>query len=227
MRKAVSTLLRQFINLTFDYACSLGPLIDEHDEGWAVVEGRNVPKKNALKIFYQYTRWCWVFLALTSLVVQATRTVNISEMHQTILDKGELAITLAFDIEIIIRLLAELPDWRAFFAHGNNWLDLVLAIGSSIIQIPTIHQSPVYPWLTIFQLARFYRVILEFPRMKPLMVSFYFPTDLLAHIKNDFALAGSVWKHVRLGKHVAFPVTGQFHCSAGGYPALTRGHRGD
>jgi voltage-dependent calcium channel len=146
--------------------------MDEQDEGWAM-DGRLVSTNNGLKVIYQYTRWCWVFLALASLVVQATRTVDISDLHQTILDKGELAITTLFDIEIIIRILAELPDWRGFFAHGNNWLDLILAIGSTIIQIPAIHQSEVYPWLTIFQLARFYRVILEVPRMRPLLVCFH------------------------------------------------------
>lgn len=146
-------------------------MVDEQDEGWAVVDGRHVSTtSNGIKIFYQYTRWCWVFLALASLAVQATRTADVSEMHETILDNGELAITLAFDIEIIVRILAELPAWRGFFMHGNNWLDLILAIGSSVIQIPVIHQSAVYPWLTIFQLARFYRVILEVPRMRPLMV---------------------------------------------------------
>ena len=146
--------------------------MDEQDEGWAVADGRHVTKNNSIKVFYQYTRWCWVSLALASLVVQATRTVDISEMHQTILDQGELVITLAFDLEIIVRILAELPDWRGFFVYGHNWLDLVLAIGCSIIQMPAIHRSQAYPWLTAFQLARFYRVILEVPRMRPLMVGF-------------------------------------------------------
>lgn len=142
--------------------------MDEQDEGWAV--GRQVSKNNWLKIFYQYIRWCWVFLALASLVLQATRTAEVSATHQAILDTGEFAITLAFDLEIVIRFLAELPDWRAFFHHGHNWLDLILVIGSSIIQIPAIRGSEVYVWFTAFQLARFYRVILEVPRMKPLMV---------------------------------------------------------
>lgn len=79
-------------------------------------------------------------------------------------------LTIVFDVEIFIRILAHLPDWRSFFYHGQNWLDLVLAIGSTIIQIPVIHNSTAYPWLTIFQLMRFYRVILEIPRMKPLLV---------------------------------------------------------
>jgi hypothetical protein len=49
----------------------------------------------------------------------------------------------------------------------------VLAIGSTIVLIPVIHNSPAYPWLTIFQLAQFYHVILEIPRMKPLLLSVF------------------------------------------------------
>lgn len=144
--------------------------MDDQDGSWAVVEGRQVYKNNWLKTSYQYVRWCWVFLALASLVLQATRTAEVSTTHQEILDGGEFAITIAFDLEIIIRFLAELPHWRGFFQQGHNWLDLILVIGSTIIQIPVIHASESYPWFTAFQLARFYRVILEVPRMKPLMV---------------------------------------------------------
>ena len=123
-----------------------------------------------MKEIYENIRWCWVALALASLVLQATRNVDVGPTHKEILDKGELALTLVFDIEIFVRIAAYLPNYRGFFARGQNWLDLILAIGSSIIQIPVVHSSPAYPWLTIFQLARFYRVILEIPRMKPLLV---------------------------------------------------------
>ncbi len=112
-----------------------------------------------------------MLLALVSLALQATRTVDVSEMHELVMYYGELGITFAFDAEIILRVLAALPDWRDFFKHAQNNLDLFLAIGSSIIQIPVIHNSDVYPWLTILQLMRFYRVILEVPRMRPLLVS--------------------------------------------------------
>lgn len=152
-------------------AAPLGPVVEEREEGW--VDGKHVSQNNWLKSFYTHTRWCWVFLALASLVVQATASSDMSDMHQQILDKSELVLTVAFDIEIIIRIVAELPAWRRFFQHGNNWLDLVLAVGSSVIQIPAIHNSELYPWLTIFQLGRFYRVILEVPRMKPLMLTVF------------------------------------------------------
>jgi hypothetical protein len=146
--------------------------LEEKDDGWSIVDGRPVSKYNWFKAAYEPLRWFFVLLALTSVVAQATRTVDSSPTHESILFTTELAITVAFDVEIVIRVLAELPNWRAFFNYGNNRLDLVLAVGSSIIQIPVIRRSSLYPWFTIFQLARFYRVILEFPRMRLLLVRF-------------------------------------------------------
>lgn len=83
----------------------------------------------------------------------------------------ELAFTLAFDVEMIIRMFAYFPDWRAFVSEPRNMFDLFLAVTTSIIQIPAIADDPVYRWLTIFQLARWYRFVLVFPRMRPLLVS--------------------------------------------------------
>ncbi|KAI0776961.1 Ion transport protein-domain-containing protein [Trametes elegans] len=154
-------------------AAPLAPVVDESEEGWSMVDGRRVAGRNRIRDIYENIRWCWVAFALLSVILQATRTVDMSDMHEEILDKGELALTITFDIEIVIRILAYLPDWRKFFYRGQNVLDLILAIGSSIIQIPAIHNSSVYPWLTIFQLMRFYRLILEIPRMKPLLLAVF------------------------------------------------------
>ncbi|KAF6754799.1 high-affinity cell membrane calcium channel [Ephemerocybe angulata] len=150
------------------------PLIEsDGDDGWAVIEGRKSAGSNIVKRLYGYTKWCWVLLALASLALQASRTVDMSENQKLMLFWGELVITFAFDLEIVLRVLATLPDWRTFFQHGNNWLDLFLAIVCSIIQIPVIQASALYPWFTIFQLARFYRVILVVPRMKPLLLAVF------------------------------------------------------
>ncbi|KAI0740154.1 Ion transport protein-domain-containing protein [Earliella scabrosa] len=154
-------------------AAPLVPVVDEQEEGWSMVDGRRVTRRNPIATIYENIRWCWVAFALASVILQATRTVDISPMHEEIIDKGELALTVLFDVEIVIRVLAYLPDWRRFFYRGQNVLDLFLAIGSSVIQIPAVHDSSVYPWLTIFQLMRFYRVILEIPRMKPLLLAVF------------------------------------------------------
>ncbi|TFK38523.1 high-affinity cell membrane calcium channel [Crucibulum laeve] len=155
-------------------AAPLIPMDENEEDGWAIVDGRLASSRNNLaKVIYDHTRWCWVILALASLSLQATRTVDISETHELLLYYGELGITVAFDFEIGLRVLATLPKWRSFFQHGNNWLDTILAIGSTIIQVPVIRKSSMYPWFTIFQLARFYRVILEVPRMKPLLLAVF------------------------------------------------------
>ena len=58
-----------------------------------------------MRQLYESIRWCWVALALASLVLQATRGVNISPTHAQILNVGELVFTIAFDIEIVVRFI--------------------------------------------------------------------------------------------------------------------------
>ena len=144
-------------------------VMDEQDDEYSKIS-RGIIKRNWAYTVVSYTEWCWILLALASIVLQATRTSEMSSWQETLLYYGELGITFAFDVEILLRIFASLPDWRDFFLHGKNVLDLVLAVGSSVIQLPAIHSSAVYPWLTVFQLARFYRVILVWPNMKPMMV---------------------------------------------------------
>ncbi|KAL0066269.1 calcium channel protein [Marasmius tenuissimus] len=152
-------------------AAALAPLPEDQEEAWP--DTQNAKKKNWLKTAYDYSKWFWVLLALTSLVLQATRTSDSTDMHEKLMSWGEFVITMLFDVEIVWRFLASLPDWRIFFTRAQNWLDLALAIGSSVIQIPAIKNSELYPWFTIFQLARFYRVILVVPRMKPLLLAVF------------------------------------------------------
>jgi len=152
------------------------PNNDDQNEEWDThspvhsLNNQNNHPNNWAKIIYFHTQWCWVLLALASLALQASRQVDTSPTHEDIMYFGELGITFAFDVEIIIRALADLPNWRLFWMQGKNVLDLALAISCSVIQIPAVRNSNVYEWFTILQLARFYRVILEIPRMKPLLV---------------------------------------------------------
>ena len=157
-------------------ARSIQLLVDEQDESsWAARNNTccRPARWNTVWEIYESIRWCWVTLALASLVLQATRDVNIGPTHKQILDIGELVLTIAFDVEIEIRLVVHLPDWRGFFVQGTNYLDLILATGSTAIQLPVVHRSSAYPWLTVFQLARFYHVILEIPCMRPLLMSVF------------------------------------------------------
>ncbi|WVO19052.1 uncharacterized protein IAS62_000328 [Cryptococcus decagattii] len=103
---------------------------------WAAEDEKT--KVNRLLAFYQKTEIFWVILIVADLVTQGTKTSSSSESMLRLLDHLELAFTLAFDLEIIIRFLAYLPDWRSFFYRKRNRFDLFLAIACSIIQIPVI-----------------------------------------------------------------------------------------
>ena len=149
----------------------MGPILSDKDEDdWDPPTASQASGPSLIRRWYDRSKWVWVLFALCSVVLQATRSADSSPDHLQLLTYGELALTILFDIDITWRFSGYLPRWRSFFDHGNNWLDLLLAIGCTIIQIPAIRDSAVYPWLTIFQLARFYRVILEVPRMRPLLV---------------------------------------------------------
>ncbi|GAA5821176.1 hypothetical protein JCM11251_004500 [Rhodosporidiobolus azoricus] len=119
---------------------------------------------------YEKTSFVWVFAALASVAIEGASEFGLSPDLSRTFALVELGLTLAFVIEIALRLFASLPDWRSFLNNRPNCVDLSLAIMTSVILIPPIHDSRAYPWLIVFQLARFYRVILFIPRMRRLLV---------------------------------------------------------
>lgn len=50
-------------------------------------------------------------------------------------------------------------------------VDLFLAIATLVIQIPPIHNSRAYVYLTVFQVLRIYRPIVYVERLRSLIVS--------------------------------------------------------
>lgn len=115
-------------------------------------------KKSRLKALYDKTHLFWVLVIAYSLIVQTLREANMSKDTELFIMNSESCVTLLLLVEIILRFLC---DWRNFFRGKRNWVDLFLAIVTSITQIPPIRNSPqVYAWLTTFQIARIYRVVL-------------------------------------------------------------------
>lgn len=123
-----------------------------------------------VRLGYRKTRLVWVALILVSICFQANRSFNMSEHADRLADWMEFAITLALDAEILIRIFTYLPDWRQFFSGNSNRVDLLLAVVTTILILPGIFETSAYAWLTIFQIARFYRVILAIPRTRRLLV---------------------------------------------------------
>ncbi|KAL8283193.1 hypothetical protein RQP46_005971 [Phenoliferia psychrophenolica] len=122
-----------------------------------------------LRKAYKATRLIWVAAIVADIGFQASRRFDMTAGQDTMLRNVELYFTLAFDVEVLIRAVAALPEWRTLW-EPENAADIALAILTSVIQIPVIRDSDAYPWLTVFQILRFYRVILAIPRMRRLLV---------------------------------------------------------
>lgn len=142
----------------------------EQDESAATQRRRRVA--NVFKRFWGYTKWFWLALIVADLGVQASQASYHRSAANDRLSTAELYLTIAFDVEIVMRFFSYLldNDWRGFLVNKRNRFDLFLAVITTVIQAPPIKHSPVFPWLTVFQLARFYRVIAAVPRMEALLV---------------------------------------------------------
>lgn len=120
----------------------------------------------------RYTQYFWLALIVLSVGVQGSQASYEFPSQREWREQIERYLVVAFDVEIIIRFVFDMMDagFWSFFDRKRNALDLLIAVITTIIQIPGVQNSGWYPWLTFFQLLRFYRVIAAIPRMKSLLL---------------------------------------------------------
>ncbi|CUM67862.1 uncharacterized protein PRCAT00005571001 [Priceomyces carsonii] len=127
-------------------------------------ESVNFFKKHnfGLRLYYKFEA-IFVVVIFFDLFIQCFRKYDMSKHRGDLLYKLEAAITLVLLVEIILRLLLHFPNWRLFFYSKRNNFDLFLAVTTSVIIIPLVKRrlGHGYYWLTVFQLLRFYRVVLS------------------------------------------------------------------
>ena len=115
-------------------------------------------KRSHLKRIFEKTHVLWILMIVYDLIVQALRSATMSDDRENFINDSETVVTCALLIEIILRFLC---DWRHFFRGKRNVFDLLLAIVTMAMQIPTVRSSgQAYAWLSAFQIARIYRVVL-------------------------------------------------------------------
>ena len=121
-------------------------------------------EKQWLRFYYKF-EFLFIACIAVNMFVQCFRSYDMSEDTRFILSRFEVAFTIVFMAEIIVRFLVHLPHWKLFFAFKRNWVDLILALGSVIIAIGPVKRKlgHAYFWLTVFQILRFYRVVLATP----------------------------------------------------------------
>lgn len=115
-------------------------------------------KRTRLKKYFDKTHVFWVLVIVYDLVVQSLRSATQSETREHFIMNSETVVTFLLLLEIVLRFLC---DWRNFFRVKRNIFDLLLAIVTTVMQIPVIRNSGMpYAWLTAFQIVRIYRVVL-------------------------------------------------------------------
>lgn len=126
---------------------------------------------SSLKRLYDKTKWVWVFVIAFGLVSQMMRSSVMSPFRRSFIDRTETTVTFVLCLEILLRLVV---DWRHFFRSKRNVVDLLIAIITTVIQLPVVKNAyggKAYAWLTIFQIVRVYRVVLAVPMTRDLIVS--------------------------------------------------------
>lgn len=162
---AVITSSFQIIREESKASAFTGEQIDEE-------EIENLPKQriSTLKRMYDKTSWIWIVVISYGLLCQTVRSASMKDSTERFIDLSETAVTFLLLGEIFIRFTI---DWRHFFQSKQNITDLLIAIVTTIIQIPAIkdaHNGRAYAWLTVFQILRIYRVVLAIPMTRDLIV---------------------------------------------------------
>jgi hypothetical protein len=135
----------------------------------APVEEHPTRRKNTLKQMFDKTKWFWIGIITFGLAIQCLRSASMGPGRERLVDLTETIVTFLLLVEIIIRFAV---DWRNFHRSKQNVADLTIAIITTIIQIPAIHnRQGLYSWLTFFQVLRIYRVVLAVPLTRDLIVS--------------------------------------------------------
>ena len=120
-----------------------------------------IDKKPLLKFYYRF-EFIFIVIILAAFVTQTSRSSEMSEEKAHMLYRAESAFTLILLLEIILRFMLYVPQIKTFFLSRRNCFDLGLAVITSIIVIGPVKEKlgHAYYWLTFFQCARFYRVVL-------------------------------------------------------------------
>lgn len=179
--------------------------------------------RTKLGAIYYYLREIPLLVILVELFVQCTVTRKTSPETLFTIYIWEIWVSAFFALEIILRFVLYLPKVRYFFMSKFNIVDLFLAIANVITILPWIHNHPeLYQWLTVFQIVRFYRVVLAIEYIREMWIRvvgqarmifdvtlFYYTFIYIASILGCLLLqgviptpangGGSVWTFQTLG----------------------------
>ncbi|CCD24555.1 calcium channel protein CCH1 NDAI_0D02410 [Naumovozyma dairenensis CBS 421] len=147
--------------------------------------------------YYRKIEWTMVVLILTDLIMRSCIDATTTADSLLYFAKVDRAISIVLFLESMFRLLCHFPNIWKFLTNTSYVYDFVISIVTLITSCLAADKrlGRVYYWLSIFQISRFYRVILSFPFVKKLwkqvlkngimiwnLSSFYFSLTFLSSI---------------------------------------------
>ncbi|KAI8359295.1 Ion transport protein-domain-containing protein [Mortierella sp. GBAus27b] len=111
----------------------------------------------------------WVLAIIADLAFQCLPEYKSPKAQVLSVYTAELLFTLVFIIDIGIRYTVWPSEHMKFYHSAQNMFDAFLVVATTIIQIPMIHNSDAYVYLSIFQVMRIYRPIICIPSLRELI----------------------------------------------------------
>lgn len=120
-----------------------------------------IQKRFYLRLYYKFEIF-FVMIIAADLIIQALRQQGMPDSRAHGLYKFEASVTATLFAEIVLRFALYYPHYRVFFLSRRNSFDTFLAIMTGIIILGPVKAKlgHAYYWLSVFQIARFYRVVL-------------------------------------------------------------------
>lgn len=114
---------------------------------------------------YDFIEPMFISLIMVDLVFRSSITsTSDTEFIDTML-KVDRAIAIVLLLETVARFVFYIPNLWKFIVRGDYLFDSIVAVGSLIISCLGVSGSigHTYYWLSIFQISRFYRIVLYIP----------------------------------------------------------------
>ena len=143
-------------------------------EGWQFEDQIRQVQSSARKYIIRLVNDPWfpyagAFLVFLNLIAMCFRRFDSTAEELRKIDRAEMGFTIIFLIEICLRI-AGAASWKAFTKKKSNVFDLFLAIVTTILLLPAVHNWEWFRYLTAFQVLRSYRLLPAIPGVRELMV---------------------------------------------------------
>lgn len=151
-------VIREEIDVDYDSDAMIDNLIKHRNDHIKFI------CRTSIGTIYYYLREIPLIIIILDMIVQCSVTIHTKQSTLFRMYMWEIFVASFLAVDIAIRFVIYMPDVKYFFTSRFNVVDLFLAVANVIIVLPLVkNNEQIYKWLTVFQIVRFYRVVLAVP----------------------------------------------------------------